>query len=318
MARPVVLWLGAFGILLASAVLMHAPDILFNVGVRNNDFDAHYHWAVQFGEGLRDGDLYPHWMWRGNFGLGEVALLYYSPLFYYVSGAVRLLTPNTWEAMRIVFVISTLLTGLYGWRLLRLFANDAYALVGAVLLQWVPMIFMLFYYFNGFPWAVGFAALVALTYYALRPDAFERWVDASREPRHRRACTDSHRLGADGADLFQFHVLVFRPALGKRRAGLAAGGLVVRFRRIWSRAVGVLSGPRDRLDGFDIVQGLDHGLHAMERFCLPHRNQPRLRHALVFVPMDGAGGSAARRSCRNAGMRSGAKICRIAWVRRCC
>ena len=177
MARPIALWLGALGILLTSAVVVHAPGILFNVGVRNNDFDAHYHWAVQFGEGLRGGDLYPHWMWRGNFGLGEVALLYYSPLFYYICGAVRLLTSNTWEAMRIVFVLSTLLTGLYGWRLLRLFSNDVYALVGAVLLQWVPMIFMLFYYFNGFPWAVGFAALVALTYYALRPGAFERWVD---------------------------------------------------------------------------------------------------------------------------------------------
>jgi hypothetical protein len=39
------------------------------------------------------------------------------------------------------------------------------------------MIFMLFYYFNGFAWAVGFAALVALTYCAVRPGAFERWVD---------------------------------------------------------------------------------------------------------------------------------------------
>ena len=177
MARSRALWLGVLGVLLTSAVLVHAPGILFDVGVRNNDFDGLYRWAVQFGEGLRGGDLYPHWMWRGNFGLGEVALLYYSPLFYYISGAVRLLTSNTWEAMRLVFVLSTLLTGFYGWRLLRLFANDAYALVGAVLLQWVPMIFMLFYYFNGFPWAVGFAALVALTYYALRPGAFERWVD---------------------------------------------------------------------------------------------------------------------------------------------
>jgi hypothetical protein len=179
MARPLALWLGALGVLLLSALLAHAPGILFNVGVRNNDFNVHYHWAVQFGESLRDGDLYPHWMWLGNYGLGEVALLYYSPLFYYTCSAVRLLTPNTWEAMRIVFVLSTLLTGFYGWRLLRLFASDIYALVGAVLLQWVPMVFMLFYYFNGFPWAVSFAALVALTYYAVRPGAFERWADLS-------------------------------------------------------------------------------------------------------------------------------------------
>jgi hypothetical protein len=175
--RNLALSLGAFGVVSTSALLVHAPSILFNVGVRNLDFNAHYVWAVQFAEGLRDGDPYPHWMWRGNFGLGEAALLFYSPLFYYVCGAVRLLTSNTWAAMRIVFVLSTILTGIYGWRLLRLFTGNVHALVGALLLQWAPMIFMIFYYFNGFPWAVGFAGLVALTYYVVREGAFERWVD---------------------------------------------------------------------------------------------------------------------------------------------
>jgi hypothetical protein len=176
-ARPFALSLGAVGLLSASAVVVHAPGVLFNLGVRNLDFNTHYVWTIQFAEGLRNGDVYPHWMWRGHLGLGEVALLFYSPLFYYVCSAVRLLTPNTWDAMRIVFVLSTILSGFYGWRLLRLFTGDVYALAGGVLLQWAPMIFMLFYYFNGFPWAVGFAALVALTYYALRPGAFERWID---------------------------------------------------------------------------------------------------------------------------------------------
>ncbi len=169
--------LAAFGVFVASAVLVHAPGVLFDVGVRGNDFNAHYRWAVQFAEALRDGDPYPHWMWRGNFGLGEVALLFYSPLFYYGCGIVRLLTSSTWAAMRCVFVLSTVITGFVGWRLLRLFMANGYALVGAVLLQWAPMIFMLFYYFDDFPWAFGFAALVALTYCAVRPAAFERWVD---------------------------------------------------------------------------------------------------------------------------------------------
>ena len=133
--RNLALSLGAFGVVSTSALLVHAPSILFNVGVRNLDFNAHYAWAVQFAEGLRDGDPYPHWMWRGNFGLGEPALLFYSPLFYYVCGAVRLLTSNTWAAMRIVFVLSTILTGIYGWRLLRLFTGNVHALVGALLLS---------------------------------------------------------------------------------------------------------------------------------------------------------------------------------------
>jgi hypothetical protein len=144
-ARPFALSLGAVGLLSASAVVVHAPGVLFNLGVRNLDFNTHYVWTIQFAEGLRNGDVYPHWMWRGHLGLGEVALLFYSPLFYYVCSAVRLLTPNTWDAMRIVFLLSTILTGFYGWRLLRLFTGDVYALAGGVLLQWAPMIFMLFY-----------------------------------------------------------------------------------------------------------------------------------------------------------------------------
>jgi len=138
----------------------------------NSDFDIHYRWAVQFSEGLRAGDPYPHWMSQGSFGFGEPALLFYSPLFYYLCGAVRVVTSNTWDAMRVVFLLSTILTGFFGWRLFRLFAGDGYALFGAVLLQWAPMIFGLFYYFSGFPWAVGFAAIVALTYCVLRPGAF--------------------------------------------------------------------------------------------------------------------------------------------------
>jgi hypothetical protein len=175
--RTVTQSLEALGVLLASALLVHVLSIVFDVGVPKGDFHTHYRWAVQFAEALRDGDPYPHWMWRGNLGLGEVALLYYSPLFYYACGAIRLLTPNTWLAIRIVFMVSTIFAGFFGWRLFRQFMAEVYAVAGAVLLQWAPMVFMVFYYFNGFAWAVGFAALVALAYCVVRPGAFEWWVD---------------------------------------------------------------------------------------------------------------------------------------------
>src|SRR5438309_11999705 len=128
--RTLASGVGVFGVLVASAVLVHAPAIIFNVGAPkpNSDFYTHYRWAIQFYESLRAGDPYPHWMWRQGHGLGQPALLFYSPLFFYVSGAVRLITSNTWDAMRIVFVLSTIITGFYGWRLFRLFADNLYAL----------------------------------------------------------------------------------------------------------------------------------------------------------------------------------------------
>jgi hypothetical protein len=167
----------ALVIFAVAAVLLNAPGLIFNLGVRNLDFNAHYAWAVQFGEGMRQGDLYPRWMWRGNLGSGEAALLFYSPLFYYLSGLVRLATSNTWEAMRIVFVVATFVTGIFAWRLLRLFTGAGFALIGAVLLQAAPMIVMLFYYFNDFPWATDFTALMALSYAVLRPGALQHRID---------------------------------------------------------------------------------------------------------------------------------------------
>jgi len=171
-------WTGIRGLAVIAtvALLVHAPS-LCDVGVRNLDFNAHYHWAVQFAEGLRHGDPYPRWMWRDDFGSGEPSLLFYSPLFYYLTAFVRLLTNNTWAAMRIVFVASTLLTGVISWRTLRPFTGEWCALCGAALLQAAPMVFMLFYYFNGFPWASSFAALVMLACAMLRSDALQHRVD---------------------------------------------------------------------------------------------------------------------------------------------
>ena len=111
-------------VLLVSAILVHAPATLANVFIFSRDFSIHYTWAVQFSEALRSGDPYPHFMWRDQFGFGEPALLFYSPLFYYLCGIVRLFTANIWDAMRIIFVFSTFLTGFYGWRLLKLFMTE--------------------------------------------------------------------------------------------------------------------------------------------------------------------------------------------------
>jgi hypothetical protein len=166
----------AFLLLLGCAGLVHLPALL-GIVARNADFNIHYQWAVQFAEGLRGGDPYPHWMWRGNEGLGEVALLYYSPLFYYFTGVIRFVTGNTWAAMNVTFILFTAASGFYAWRLFRLFMDDRFAMIGALLLEAVPMVFMLYYYFNGFPWACACAIVTMLAYYVCRPGALKHTFD---------------------------------------------------------------------------------------------------------------------------------------------
>ncbi len=163
--------------LLLASVLIHAPHTLFDVADTNLDFFVHYNWAVQFLQALHGGDPYPRWMPLANFGVGEPALMFYSPLFYYATALVGWFTDSTWAAIKIVEVLSTTIAGWFAWRLLRLFCGPGLALVGAVACQAAPMVFMLFHYFNGLPWASSFAALAALAYYTFRPQERDQWLD---------------------------------------------------------------------------------------------------------------------------------------------
>jgi uncharacterized membrane protein len=163
-ALRMVATLGVLGLF---AFLIHSPHTLFDTADRNWDFDAHYGWALQFGRALLGGDPYPRWMPLGNHGLGEPTLLFYSPLFYYATSLASVLTGSTWAAMKLVEVLSTWIAGIFSWMLLRRFVADRVAILGALLCQSAPMAFMLFHYFNGFPWGASFAAFTALTYFAL-------------------------------------------------------------------------------------------------------------------------------------------------------
>lgn len=163
-----------WAILVCAALLFHAPAILFDVGNLKSDFLIHYRWAVEFSDSISDGQIYPRWMARSFFGLGAPSFLYYSPIFYFASALFRFFTGNTWDAMRCVFLASTVITGFFGYRILKRHTSERLALFGAVCLQMAPMIQMLFNYVCEIPWAVSFAALTALMYYATAPRAYER------------------------------------------------------------------------------------------------------------------------------------------------
>lgn len=174
--RPTQLFI-RWGILLAAAAAFQAPAILFNVGIPTHDFLIHYHWAVEFSDAFAAGDPYPRWMGRAFYGLGEPALLYYSPLFYVWTALLRPITGNTWDAMRLVFLFSTFLTGIFGHRMLRTYASESFSLLGGMCLQAAPMIIMLYHFAAELPWAVSFPILVATLHYATRPGAFGKLIE---------------------------------------------------------------------------------------------------------------------------------------------
>lgn len=167
-----------WGVLLAAAWIFQVPFLIFSLTYApTHDFSIHYHWVVEFADAFYGGDPYPRWMARANYGLGEPALLYYSPLYYFCTALLRPLSGNSWDAMRQVLLLSTLATGFYGHRLLKNYAGENAALFGAVCLQLAPMIQMMLGYVAEIPWVFSFPILVATLYYAVRPGAFIRPID---------------------------------------------------------------------------------------------------------------------------------------------
>lgn len=144
--------------MVAVSILAHAVVVIFDVADTNWDFDAHFAWAIQFSEAFRDGNLYPRWMPLGNNGLGEPVTLFYSPLFYFLVSISDSVMPYTWASIKLIMCLSTLVVGFGTWLLLRPMTSALWAFIGTAAVQTAPMIFMIFHYFNGFPWGTSFAA----------------------------------------------------------------------------------------------------------------------------------------------------------------
>src|SRR5438132_5195640 len=78
-----------------AALILHAHRLVGDLVSSNNDLRVHYRWTVEFVTAVRGVDPYPRWMPLANQGLGEPALLFYAPLYYYVTAVVGYFTRDT-------------------------------------------------------------------------------------------------------------------------------------------------------------------------------------------------------------------------------
>lgn len=171
--------LAALALIVPLTLFVHLPHVLFVRVQRNLDFDAHYRWAMEVAAAMAAGDPWPRWMAAANHGLGEPALLYYAPLYYLVTGALRFATGNTWAAMQVIEVVSTALCGWLTWSLVRAWTGPHWALFAAGIAVLNPMLGLLHHGFHGYPWATAFAPLTLLLWALLRPGAETHLVNVA-------------------------------------------------------------------------------------------------------------------------------------------
>ncbi len=120
------------------ALILHAHRLLGDLVSSNNDLRVHYRWAVAFVAGVHRGDSYPRWIALANQGLGEPALLFYSPLYYYATALVAFFTRDTWTAMKLVEFAGIWATGLFAYGAMRRFCPPGWSIAGAVVVQAAP------------------------------------------------------------------------------------------------------------------------------------------------------------------------------------
>ncbi|MEM8798473.1 MAG: hypothetical protein AAGF15_00190 [Pseudomonadota bacterium] len=160
-----------------AAIVAHVPHLVFARVDSNLDFLVHYRWSMEMVEAWGVGDFYPRWMAYANGGLGEPALLFYSPLYYWATALVRQIVSNTFTAMQIVEIFASFWLGLFVAKTVSIWATPRLGRIAGLSAIIAPMTLLLHHGFNGFPWAVAMAPAAMLIYAVMRPKAPSLWVN---------------------------------------------------------------------------------------------------------------------------------------------
>lgn len=171
-AQPVRPGDSALALLIGTAcgLLLQTAHLTGHIFV-NLDFGVHYNYAREYAAAMAAGDWWPRWAMRAQNGLGEPGLLYYAPLYYWLTGLVSMVTGNVWVAMQAVELAAAALLGYFSFRLTALYVPGRRALLAPVLACLSPMLVMLHLDFNGYPWACAITPLAGYLLAILRPRA---------------------------------------------------------------------------------------------------------------------------------------------------
>lgn len=109
------------------------------------DLSQHVNWADQVNKGFREGILYPRWLSLSNSGYGSPTMIFYSPLFYLLTGIVNLFVPSLIISLKIASFTGFFLSGVFMYILLRNFCSTTASIAGSIAYQLLPYHVFSFY-----------------------------------------------------------------------------------------------------------------------------------------------------------------------------
>jgi len=102
------------------------------------DLSIHLYHAFQVSAGIKEGILYPRWLALSNGGYGGPITIFYSPLFYILTGFVNLIIPSLITSLKVTTYFGFVLSGLSMYIFLRNFCGRMGSLAGGIAFQLLP------------------------------------------------------------------------------------------------------------------------------------------------------------------------------------
>lgn len=143
------------------------------------DLSLHLYHAFQVSAGIKEGILYPRWLPLSNGGYGSPITIFYSPLFYILTGIVNLVVPSLIVSLKFTTFLGFLLSGISMYLFLRNFCGRMGSLAGGIAYQLLPYHLFDFYLRDtlaetfAFFW---FPLILHFAYKGATEDRISRWI----------------------------------------------------------------------------------------------------------------------------------------------
>lgn len=125
---------------LAFSALYAMVPLLAHAGFFSGGWDlsVHLYNAFQVSAGIKEGVLYPRWLALSNGGYGGPITIFYSPLFYILTGVVNLFIPSLIASLKVTTFLGFFLSGVSMYIFLRNFCGRMGSLAGGIAYQLLP------------------------------------------------------------------------------------------------------------------------------------------------------------------------------------
>lgn len=162
-----------------SALYAITPLFLHQEFAFGGDIGYHINTAHQVSMSIMEGTLYPRWQSMSNGGYGAPATIFYSPLFYWLTGIIDILTPSLIISLKVMTFAGFLLSGISMYIFLRNFCSYRGSVAGAAAYQLLPYHIFDLYWRGTLAETFAFAWLPIILHFAYKgftEDRLLMWI----------------------------------------------------------------------------------------------------------------------------------------------